>query len=184
MPLAGGHTDVPLYHQGLLPLSWLRALEMLMSYRHGCRYGRTYTKDMGGPAEWGPLRQFHTAYVNMKRGWCGFRVERGSVTTGSRMVDHAVEYGLRSVDALKDETRLDAWQAALAEMPLLAEGRFGLARLSGNNRVVVLVGWDASGKIAYQDPWSGNRLMKYSYCTIPELLARTRSPRSCFWRAL
>jgi hypothetical protein len=184
MPLAGGHTEVPFYHQGLLPLGWLRALEMLMSYRHGSRYGRNYRKDMGGPVQWGDLRPRHTPYVLRKQGLFGWRVERGSLKCGSRMLDHVVDYGLRAVDALKGETRLEVWQAVLADGPVLAEGRFGIAWLTGENRVVVLVGWNAKGKIAYQDSFSGNRLFKYSYCTLPQLAARTATPASCFWRAL
>lgn len=184
MPLAGGHTEVPFYHQGLLPLCWLRALEMLMSYRHGSRYGRNYVKEMGGPVQWGELRRRHTPYLERKRGWMGFRFEHGHIVNGSRIVDHAVDYGLRAVDILKNETRIEAWQAALAGGPILAEGRFGLAWLTGNNRVVVLVGWTAKGKIAYLDSFSGNPLKRYSYCAVPDLLARTASPRSCFWRAL
>lgn len=184
MPLAGGHTDVPFYHQGVLPLSWLRALEMLMSHRHGSRYGRNYTKEMGGPVQWGELRRAHTPYVQRKQGILGWRHERGNFTNGSRMLDHVVDYGLRPVDMLKGEMRLAAWQTALGMGPLLAEGRFGIARITGENRVVVLVGWNAGGQIAYQDPFSGNRLFKYSYCTLEELMVRTASPGSCFWRAL
>jgi hypothetical protein len=184
MALTGGHPDVPFYHQGFTVLSWLKALEMLMSYRHGSRFGRLYQKAIGGPVEWGALRQRHTAYTLAKCGVLGVRIERGSLTCGSRFVDHAVDYGLRSLDALKDETRLEAWQAALAEGPILAEGRFGALRMGGANRGVLLVGWNQGGKIAYQDAFAGNRLRKYSYCSIPDLLKRTASPRSCFWRAL
>jgi hypothetical protein len=184
MALAGGHTEVPFYHQGLTALSWLKALEMLMSYRHGSRYGRQYKKEIGGPVVWGPLRDAHTPYTMAKRGVLGLRIERGSLTCGSRFVDHAVDYGLRSVDALKNETRLEAWQAALTEGPILAEGRFGVLRAGGANRGVLLVGWDRRGKIAYLDAFAANHLVKYSYCTIADLLARTESQRSCFWRAL
>lgn len=184
MALAGGHPDVPYYHQGLTLLSWLKALEMLMSYRHGSPYGRSYQKQIGGPVVWGELRRRHTSYTMGKRGVLGLRVERGALAAGSRFVDHAVDYGLRAIDVLKDETRFDAWQAALAEAPILAEGRFGTGRLWGANRGVVLVGWTRSGKIAYQDALATRLLGKYSYCTVEQLLKRTASPRACFWRAL
>jgi hypothetical protein len=184
MALAGGHTDVPFYHQGFTLLSWLKALEMLMSYRHGSPYGRLYQKEIGGPVVWGPVRQAHTRYTMSKRGVLGLRIERGAITCGSRFVDHAVDYGLRAVDTLKNETRLAAWQAALADGPILAEGKFGAARLGGVNRGVLLVGWNSKGQIAYQDAFTGHRFGKYSYCSIAQLIEKTASPRSCFWRAL
>ena len=184
MALAGGHRDVPFYHQGFAALSWLKALEMLMSHRHGSRYGRLYTKEIGGPVVWGALRRAHPRHTMLKSGVLGLRIERGSLTCGSRFVDHAVDYGLRSIDALKNETRLVAWQAALMEGPILAEGTFGALRMGGANRGVVLVGWNKHGKIAYQDAFNGNMITKYSYCSIPDLLKWTTSPRSCFWRAL
>jgi hypothetical protein len=181
MALAGGHNDVPFYRQGFTLLSWLKALEMLMSHRHGSRYGRSYQKEIGGPVVWGALRGHHTTYTMNKRGVLGLRFERGGLASGSRFVDHAVDYGLRSVDALKNESRFEAWQAALAEGPILAEGRFGPGRLWGANRGVVLVGWTVKGKIVYQDALA---LHRYSTCTVGQLLQRTTSQRSCFWRAL
>lgn len=184
MALAGGHPDVPFYHQGLTLHCWLTSLEMLMSYRHGSKYGRSYQKAIGGPVVWGPLRDEHTAYTRCKQGYRGLRIERGAFVTGSRCVDHAVDYGLRALDTLKQEATLAGWQQALSEAPILAEGRFGLARLGAAPRAVLLVGWNGRGKIAYHDPFLGNPLMKYSYLSVTELLERTRSPRSCFWRSL
>jgi hypothetical protein len=184
MALAGGHPDVPFYHQGLTLHCWLTSLEMLMSYRHGCKYGRHYQKEIGGPVVWGELRDQHTTYTRAKRGFRGLRFERGALVTGSRCVDHAVDYGLRALNELKREKTLAGWQQALSESPILAEGRFGLARLGAAPRAVLLVGWTRAGKIAYHDTFLGNRFMKYATCSVAELQERTRSPRPCFWRSL
>lgn len=182
MALAGGHPNVPFIYAGLPHYCWLASLEMLMSYRHGCKFGRSYAKAIGGPVQWGEPRSAHTAYVLKKKGFLGMRIERGALTTGSRYVDHAVDYGLRAVDHLKKESSLAGWQAALSEAPILAEGRFGLAPVGEGRRGVLLVGWSASGMIAYYDPAKPWR--KHSYLTIERLLERTASPRSCFWRSL
>jgi hypothetical protein len=133
MAIVDGQTDVGWRFQGLKSCCWLTAIEMMMQWKHRC----IYSVDKHGQPR---TRHTDMAMIDFKK------------NKGSHIVHHASEYGLTTKVDLKNELSLDVWRAALNAGPVLAEGRYGLARMGWGNHVIVIVGISKSGKLAYYNP--------------------------------
>jgi len=133
MAIAVGQTNVGWRFQGLKSCCWLTAIEMVMQWKHNCIYG---------VGQDGRPRARHTdlAIADFKK------------NKGSHIDDHARDYGLKVNRSLEHETSIDKWKAALTNGPVIAEGRYGLARMGWGLHVIVIVGVSASGQLAYYNP--------------------------------
>ncbi len=182
MALAGGASNVPFFHQGASLHCWLTAIEMLMSYRHGTKYGRDYATTADGAVVWGQHRTQHTAAARQQLGIAGIRRSGWGLAAGSSVSLHARDYGLLPLDRLGGAT-FDQWRTELGNGPVLGEGTFGPARIIGGH-VVLFVGWSRTGKLVYQDPFLGSARSKYSYLSIDDVNARTRgATQTCYWKS-
>lgn len=183
MALAGGASNVPFIHQGASLHCWLTAIEMLMSYRHGTKYGREYTIAADRTVVWGEHRSQHSETARRQLGILGIRRSGCSLAAGSSLELHAQDYGLIAVDRLSS-ANIEQWRTELRNGPVLGEGTFGPARVIGGH-VVLFVGWSTSGKLVYQDPFLGRASSKYSYLTAEDVRNRTLSARNtCYWASL
>jgi hypothetical protein len=119
--------------QGVKSCCWLTCIEMLMQHKHGCIYGRDAS---------GHFRKEHTPRAKSE-----FALNRGS-----QLGLHAKDYGLKSNDALDQNTNLGDWKNALKRGPVLAQGRYVWSRIGRGLHVILIAGVSRTGKLAFYNP--------------------------------
>lgn len=108
---------------------------------------------------------------------------------GSNILIHAHEYGLKANDELTGNTSIEKWKRALERGPVLAEGRYGLARIGWGMHVIVIVGVSATNKLAYYNPnmfaFFPHTKSKLTYFTVERCVELAEDPMygGPFWQA-
>lgn len=170
MAIVTGNTDVEWRFQGLKSCCWLTAIEMVMQWKHKCIYGVDRA---------GQLRTQHTDTAQ----------EAFKKNKGSNILIHAHEYGLKANDELTGNTSIEDWKRALERGPVVAEGRYGLARMGWGMHVIVIVGVSATNKLAYYNPnmfaFFPHTKSKLTYFTVERCVELAEDPMygGPFWQA-
>lgn len=129
---------VPWRFQGVKNSCWLTSLEMLMSSKYGCIYGRD--------PQTGANRTRHSDLAR----------QHFAENRGSNITDHADHYGLAANTDLDSPTAtVGHWANALRRGPVLAEGNYGWARVAGFANfphAILITGVSRSGKLIYMNP--------------------------------
>ena len=157
-PIDYGHGPVQWRAQGNSNLCWLTCIEMVMQWRHGNIYGVDADGD-------GSLRGTHAPEARAL-------MMRDSV---SSMASHWRDYNLVPMEFLRHHG-IDGWRDAIRTYgPIIAEGRYGWARIGWGEHVIVVVGVSESGQIGYLNPNVMSTLphpsSRLSYISLERLLS-------------
>ncbi len=166
--------------QGFSVHCWLTAVEMLMHYKHGSKYGR----EPGART----TRREHTENV----------LKLKNARKGASLKQVKDDFGLTLNDDLcQGPGKVATWDTALAKGPVLAGGSFGwhtrmarkitkifLGKKLGGH--VVLVRGSKDGKLYYLDPFlSAGSFLSHDHKMTPEECEKAvKNWSECFWQAL
>jgi hypothetical protein len=71
---------------------------------------------------------------------------------GSSVGEHRIDYGFAQMDYLRHHD-INGWRDAIRTYgPIIAEGKYGWARIGWGEHTIVIVGVSTSGEIAYFNP--------------------------------